>query len=121
LYEVQTTATAIEEATGKAPTLLRPPGGSITNLRVAESPYSIILWNVDTKDWQYRNADTVARNILTSTTPGDIILMHDIYPSTLEAIKLALPLLAEQGYEFVTVSELLGDEMQPGKKYNKAY
>jgi peptidoglycan/xylan/chitin deacetylase (PgdA/CDA1 family) len=58
---------------------------------------------------------------MSKVADGDIILMHDIYPSTLEAIKLALPLLAEQGYEFVTVSELLGDEMQPGKKYNKAY
>jgi peptidoglycan/xylan/chitin deacetylase (PgdA/CDA1 family) len=76
---------------------------------------------LDTKDWKYRNADTVARTILNSITAGDIILLHDIYPSTLQAVKKVLPLLKEHGYEFVTVSELLGEEMQPGKKYSNAY
>ncbi len=125
-YEVQTTASLIESVTGKAPVLMRPPGGSITNTRVAASPYSIILWNVDTQDWKYSarnqtNVDRIARNILTSVTPGDVVLMHDLYYNSLDAIKLVLPLLAEQGYEFVTVSELLGEQRQAGKKYSKAY
>ncbi len=126
LYEVQTTASLIESVTGKAPALLRPPGGNITNNRVAESPYSIILWNVDTKDYAYSrrtqaNINQIVKNIVSATTAGDIILMHDLYQNSLEAIKIVLPALAEQGYEFVTVSELLGEEMQAGKKYNKAY
>lgn len=125
-YELTETAKAIMYATGKAPTLMRPPGGSITNPRVADCPYSVILWNVDTKDWYYKkesqkNIDAIVQNILTAATEGDIVLMHDIYYNTLEAVKIALPILKEQGYEFVTVSELLGDEMQAGKKYNKAY
>lgn len=120
-FEITKTAEEILNTTGKAPTLMRPVGGSITNNRVANSPYSVILWNLDTKDWKYRNADTVARTILNSITAGDIILLHDIYPSTLQAVKKVLPLLKEHGYEFVTVSELLGEEMQPGKKYSNAY
>ncbi|MBO5213554.1 MAG: polysaccharide deacetylase family protein [Clostridia bacterium] len=120
-FEIEKTAEEILNVTGKAPTLMRPVGGSITNERVANSPYSVILWNLDTKDWKYRNADTVARSILNSVTAGDIILLHDIYPSSLEAIKMVLPLLKEYGYEFVTVSELLGEEMQAGKKYSNAY
>ncbi len=120
-FELGKTAEEIINTIGKAPTLMRPVGGSISDRRVLECPYSVILWNVDTKDWKYRNADTVARTILNSVTAGDIILLHDIYPSSLEAIKIVLPLLKEHGYEFVTVSELLGEEMQAGKKYSNAY
>lgn len=120
-FELQKTAEEILNTTGKLPTLMRPVGGSISNERVANCPYSVILWNVDTKDWKYRNADTVARNILNAVTAGDIILLHDLYPTSLEAIKIVLPLLQEHGYEFVTVSELLGDEIQTGKKYTNAY
>ena len=105
---------------------MRPPGGGITNNRVANSPYSVILWNVDTKDYNYSkrtdaNINKIVQNIVTSATAGDIVLMHDLYYNSWEAIKIVLPALAEQGYEFVTVSELLGDEMQAGKKYSKAY
>ena len=120
-FEIKKTAEEILNTTEKSPVLMRPVGGSIKNERVANSPYSIILWNVDTEDWKYRNAETIARNILTTVTPGDIILMHDIYKSSLEAIKIVLPLLKEYGYEFVTVSELLGEEMQAGKRYSNAY
>lgn len=120
-FELEKTKEEILNTIGQTPTLMRPVGGSISNQRVKECPYSVILWNVDTKDWKYRNAETVARNILTNVTPGDIILLHDIYPSSLDAIKFVLPILAEQGYEFVTVSELLGEEMQAGKKYTRAY
>ena len=126
LYEVQTTASLIEQVTGKAPVLMRPPGGSITNNRVAESAYSVILWNVDTKDWKYsgrnqQNINQIIQNIVSAVTVGDIVLMHDIYYNTLDVVKIVLPALAEQGYEFVTVSELLGEERQAGKKYSNAY
>ncbi len=126
LYEVQTTAARTEQVTGKAPAVKRPSGGSITNSRVAESPYSIIMWNVDTKDWQYsgrneQNVNRIVQNIVSSATVGDIVLMHDIYYNTLDVVKIILPALAEQGYEFVTVSELLGEERQAGKKYSNAY
>lgn len=131
LYEVQTTAARIEQVTGKTPALMRPPGGSITNNRVAESPYSIVLWNVDTKDYSYKkrtnndvtnaNINQIVKNIASAVTVGDIVLMHDIYYNTLDVVKIILPALAEQGYEFVTVSELLGEERQAGKKYSNAY
>ncbi len=125
-YELQATADVILKTLGKAPTLMRPVGGSITNARVAGCPYSVILWNVDTKDWRYKkesqaNIDIIVQNILSAVTDGDIVLMHDIYTNTLEAVKIVLPILKEQGYEFVTISELMGNEIQTGKKYNKAY
>lgn len=126
LYELQATHDIILSATQISPVLMRPPGGSISNSRVVSSPYSVILWNVDTKDWSYKkntteNINIIVSNILNNTTDGDIILMHDIYKNTYEAVKIALPILKEQGYEFVTVSELLGEERQTGTKYNSAY
>ena len=122
LYELQATADAIYNTVGEIPTLMRPVGGSITTERIANCPYSVIKWNVDTKDWYYKkNTDTIVQNILSNVTDGDIILMHDIYQNTLEAVKIVLPILAEQGYEFVTVSELLGEEIEVGKVYSKTY
>lgn len=125
-YEVGTTAQVITNVTGKAPTLMRPVGGKISKDRIAQSPYSVIMWNVDTKDWKYSkssqaNVNTIVQNILSSVSDGDVVLMHDIYGNTLEAVKIALPILKEQGYEFVTVSELFGGALEAGKRYSNAY
>ena len=127
--ELSKTAAAIIKEIETAPVLLRPPGGSITKSRVQECPYSVILWNVDSLDWKYKstgsskqkNIDTIVDRIMSKVTNGDIILMHDLYSNTLEAVKIVLPLLKEQGYEFVTVSELLGEDLAPGYKYSNAY
>ncbi|MBQ4322556.1 MAG: polysaccharide deacetylase family protein [Clostridia bacterium] len=117
---------AIQSAIGVAPTLMRPPGGNITKDRIAASQYSIIMWNVDPHDWQYKkvseaNVTTIVNNVLGHVTDGDIILMHDIYENTAEAVKILLPMLKDAGYEFVTVSELLGDYKAPGIRYHNAY
>lgn len=128
--ELSKTAAAIIKEIETAPVLLRPPGGYITKSRVQECPYSVILWNVDSLDWKYKstaksvkqkNIDTIVDRVMSKATNGDIVLMHDLYSNTLEAIKIILPLLKEQGYEFVTVSELLGDDLAPGYKYSNAY
>lgn len=127
--ELSKTAAAIIKEIETAPVLLRPPGGYITKSRVQECPYSVILWNIDSLDWKYKstgsskqkNIDTIVDRVMSKATNGDIVLMHDLYSNTLEAIKIILPLLKEQGYEFVTVSELLGDDLAPGYKYSNAY
>jgi peptidoglycan/xylan/chitin deacetylase (PgdA/CDA1 family) len=109
--------------------LMRPIGGAITNTRVSECDYSVILWNVDSEDWanKYENGDTknekkvkvdtIVNNVMSSVSDGSIILMHDIYGSTYDALKIILERLHAEGYEVVTVSELLGDP-QPGTKYS---
>lgn len=112
------------------PTLMRPIGGAITAQRVAESDYSVIMWNVDSLDWKYtysdssssgaeQKLDTIVDNVMSSVSDGSIILMHDIYQSTLDATKEILRRLHEEGYDVVTVSELLGDEKQAGVRYSK--
>ena len=124
----------VEAIKGVAPEydvkLMRPIGGSISNERVTASPYSIILWNVDSEDWKqkYSTSDSankkaaklekIVDNVMSNVDEGSIILMHDIYESTYDAVKIILARLNAEGYEVVTVSELLGDP-QPGTKYTK--
>lgn len=87
--------------------LFRPPFG-LYNAFVEESLNpKISLWTVDTLDWQSRDANKIKDIVLSTVKPGDVILMHDLYPSTLQAVKELLPILHEQGYEFVSMSDLL--------------
>lgn len=128
MSELETTKAAIEKYSGKEVTLFRPPYGSLTSSRATDSGYPIILWNVDSEDWRYKsradsataeqNIQTIVDNILSQVEDGDIILMHEIYQNSYEATCIVIDTLAAQGYEFVTVTELLGkDNLKPGKTY----
>ena len=96
----------------------RPPGGSITESRKKSCGYAVIIWSVDSIDWKLKgrqtesqrqeNVDAIVNNVLSTVRDGDIILMHDLYENTLEAFCRIADTLKAQGYEFVTVSELLG-------------
>ncbi|MBE6673438.1 MAG: polysaccharide deacetylase family protein [Ruminococcaceae bacterium] len=94
--------------------LFRPPEGvcSDTVCRVAaEMGYSIILWTVDTRDWDHTPAKTIVENVMHTVKSGDIILFHDYITSpspTPDALRQLIPALLRQGYQFVTVSELIG-------------
>lgn len=109
--------------------LMRPIGGVITDERVAECPYSVVTWSVDSEDWKNKgrgeddeyarqNVDTIVENVMSKVKSGDIILMHDIYENTYEAAKIILARLHEEGYDVVSVSELLGNT-EPGVKYSR--
>ena len=132
-YEVSQTEKAIKNAIGgKAIRLMRPVGGRITDQRVKESKYSIIMWSVDSEDWRYKysssdteqeaaqKVDTIVDNVMASVSDGSIILMHDIYESTYDAVVIILKKLYENGYEVVTVSELIGEDLAAGRKYSRA-
>ena len=102
---------AIKNATGKRPTLMRPPYGSITAREKHwihdELGYQIILWDVDPNDWKRPGPAVVRNRILKETQPGSIVLSHDIHPGTIEAMPSTLDALAAKGFKFVTVSELI--------------
>ena len=126
--ELADTKAAIEKYSGKTVTLFRPPYGSITEYRAEASGYPIIHWNLDSEDWRYKgraddvtaqsNIDTIVDNVLSVIEDGDIILMHEIYLNTYEATCIILDRLAAEGYEFVTVTELLGEKnMKVGEIY----
>ncbi|MCI8401994.1 MAG: polysaccharide deacetylase family protein [Lachnospiraceae bacterium] len=101
-------------------TLIRPPYGHLTEeaREAADSPY--IHWSVDTNDWLTRDAQAVIEEVQENVQDGDIILMHDLYSSTAEACETLIPWLIEQGYQLVTVPEMMeakGITMENGKMY----
>ncbi len=98
----------IENATGVRPTLLRPPYGEISKEAAVSLGMNVIHWSVDPEDWRYRDAQQVADHIIAKAKDGDIILMHDIYETSYEAFCIAADALVADGFELVTVSELLG-------------
>ena len=107
--EVTSSVKTIEEATGVKPKTFRPPYGEYNKkvIDLAEkTDQTIILWSIDTLDWKYRNANRVLERTKFAK-PGSIILMHDIHPTTADALPKILKHLSDEGFEFVTVSELL--------------
>ena len=109
--QLQQTDDAIKNATGKRPTLMRPPYGSITAREKhwihGEFGYDIILWDVDPYDWKRPGPAVVRARILKETRPGSIVLSHDIHAGTIEAMPSTFDELEAKGFRFVTVSELI--------------
>lgn len=104
--------------------MLRPPYGS-TNARVlAAIGTPAINWSVDTRDWESRNADKVYKHIINDTKDGSIVLLHDLYATSVSGALRGIDALLEQGYELVTVRELLrrrGIDPADGKMYYNAH
>lgn len=119
--EISRTTEAIDRATGRPTTLLRPPYGALkTDQREwvrSTWGYRIILWDVDPLDWRKPGSEVVSQRILTGTKPGSIILAHDIHADTVAAMPTTLDQLLARGFQFVTVSELLKME-QPAPAKN---
>ena len=104
--EVKKTNEAIKEVIGTSPTLLRPPYGNLTDHGKELANMSIVLWNIDPLDWKYKDKNRVANEIIEHAHDGAIILVHDIYKSSVEGALLAMEELQKQGYAFVTINEM---------------
>lgn len=96
----------IHAAGGKSVTVMRPPYGDYAGETANNVGYPIILWNIDTLDWESRDKDQIILNVKTYADDGDIVLMHDIYESTIDAAIELIPYLVGEGYQLVTISEL---------------
>ena len=121
--EIDDTSEVIYSATKKRPKLLRPSYGSVNNKikKVANMP--IIIWDIDTLDWKYHNSKRITSRVVNKVRDGDIILMHDIYSASLNALSNIIPILQDNGYEFVTIDELFyykGISLENGKVYGYA-
>ncbi|CAL9340076.1 hypothetical protein SUDANB121_00260 [Nocardiopsis dassonvillei] len=112
--DLERTDRAIEDITGDEPTTMRPPYGSLDDTAREAIGRPIVLWDVDTLDWQSRDAGAVTDVTLDQAGRGSVVLFHDIHESTVDAVPGILDGLAEDGYHFVTVSELAGDDLEPG-------
>ena len=103
--------------------MVRPPYGSTDGHVLSCLDAPAILWSVDTRDWESRNADAVYRHIVNDTRDGSIVLLHDIHASSIPGALRGIDALLSQGYELVTVEELLrrrGYDAAPGERYYKA-
>ena len=116
--EVTRTEAALEALLGGGEYWLRPPYGQVAE--GANFGVPMVKWSVDPRDWESRNTEKVTRAILDSVEPGSIILLHDIYPTSVEAALRVVDKLQEEGYWFVTVEELLwlnGVTPEAGRMY----
>ncbi|MFJ8468920.1 polysaccharide deacetylase family protein [Streptomyces swartbergensis] len=104
--QLNRTSAAIKAATGKTPTLFRPPYGAVNRTVRAATALSPVLWDVDTEDWKYRDPAKVARTVIAKAQPNDVVLLHDIHPTSVAAVPQILRTLTARGYHFVTVSHL---------------
>ena len=102
----------LQSIAGVRTVTMRPPGGFVSDnakQNLAKKGVPAILWSIDTLDWKSQNSGKVLRSIERNAGKHQIVLMHDIFPTTVDAALAAIDTLGEQGYTFVTVDELLID------------
>ena len=124
IQEIDSTQNEIYSATKQYPTLLRPPYGAYNDEIKSSSKLPLILWSIDTLDWKYKDADKIFNETMAKVKDGDIILMHDIYTTSATAAERLIKELTAQGYQLVTVSEMLtarGKDISGGKSYRSLY
>jgi peptidoglycan/xylan/chitin deacetylase (PgdA/CDA1 family) len=110
---------------GCKPLFLRPPGGA-SNQIVRDTARSLGLgvlnWSVDPRDWATRDAGAITAMVIDQVRDGDVILLHDMTDSSVEAALSIIDRLKAQGFRFVTVQELArlkGVTIEPGKEYSR--
>ena len=96
----------IKDLTGHIATVVRPPYGSFNDTVAGIAARPLILWSVDTLDWETQNVDSTVQNVMDNAADGQIILMHDIFKESVDAAEIFIPQLLQEGYQLVTVSEL---------------
>ncbi|MGN1098366.1 MAG: polysaccharide deacetylase family protein, partial [Clostridia bacterium] len=104
---VKRTSDAVEKITGKSTPVYRPCFGAYNDAVLSSIQLPAIMWSLDTLDWKTKNAESNYERLMNGARDGVIVLMHDIHQPTVEAVCRAIPELIEQGYQLVTVSELL--------------
>jgi len=115
---------AINELLGHGTAIMRPTGGGINDTVRANVFSPMILWDLDTEDWDSKDVDSIVDRVLSNVQDGSVILMHDLYEATVKASEIFIPELVSRGYRMVTVSEmaeLRGVTLEAGKAYESFY
>lgn len=105
--EYNSTEEAIIHATGENSTVFRPPYGAINDDVRNTIPCKSVNWTIDTLDWKYRDSEKLFPMVKEALHNNAIVLMHDIHQSTADGLEPVLAYLQKEGYEFLTVSEIL--------------
>ena len=110
---------------GCRPVFLRPPGGKCSERvkdAARQADLAILSWSVDPKDWAVKDASAIKSTVLSRVKDGDIVLLHDMSTSSVDAALAIADSLLEEGYALVTVSELArlrGLRPAPGRMYTR--
>ncbi|MDO8147772.1 polysaccharide deacetylase family protein [Isoptericola sp. b515] len=111
--ELRSTSDAIREATGSTPFLLRPPYGDVdgrVRTLATRSGLDVMTWNLDTLDWQTRDAKETRRRVREQVEPGSNVLLHDIHATSVDAVGKIIKDLRDEDYVLVTADLLVDDE-----------
>ena len=123
LQEIGKTDALLKSIAGEGEYWLRPPYGFLRDGAEKAVSVPMIKWSVDPRDWESRDTEKIIKAVSENIEPGSIVLLHDIYPTSVEAALRLMDALSADGYQFVTVAELLeqyGVEPKPGVFYRSA-
>lgn len=118
-WQLKKTDSVLQNVIGCHTTALRPPGGFVNDKVRKTVNVPMVCWNVDSEDWKSRNTKKVLKRC-NSIEDGDIVLMHDLYPTTAKAVAVLVPKLRKKGFQLVTVDELFyykGIKAKAGEVY----
>ena len=117
--EVEEGSRAIADATGISPRFVRPPYGSL-NATVSEAArvqgQAVVLWDVDTLDWKHRDPARTCKTAVDQARAGSIVLMHDIHPTTAQAVECVIDGLRAKGLRPASLDQMVPHPV-PGKTY----
>lgn len=107
--EIKKNSDMIEEITGVRPQYLRPPYGDWNDDLECRLDMTTVFWSIDSLDWKLQNKTKIVNQVMKQVDNGDIILMHDIFPESVDAALEIVDRLLAEGYMFVTVDEMMVD------------
>jgi peptidoglycan/xylan/chitin deacetylase (PgdA/CDA1 family) len=119
-YEIEHSNDLINAVVPIGTCWVRPPYGNANSKVKAAATVPLINWSVDSEDWKTKDRDSIIKQIKTQVFNQSIVLCHDLYPATADAMEVIIPWLISEGYQLVTVQELLeanGIDAQPGVVY----
>ncbi len=85
---------------------MRPPYGSYDESVIEAIPFPIALWSLDSMDWKLTDSDVICKLVVDNVKDCDVIIMHDKTAYTVDAVEKIIPKLREEGFQFVTLSDL---------------
>lgn len=122
--DIKKASDAIYKACGVYPTAFRSPGGNTTKTILAEckaEKMPLYYWSIDTLDWKNKDAKKIYNSVMKNVSDGDIILMHELYPSTADAVEKLVPALIKKGYQLVTCEQLIHAKSGKAPKSGQQY
>ena len=108
--------------TGQGASVVRPPYGSVNDTVKSVIGTPMILWSIDTLDWKTLDVESTVEEVMNNVKDGSVILMHDIYSTSVDAAEILIPQLIEDGYQLVTIHELAAlhqTELSGGNTYSE--